>query len=160
MTTAEKIAYLRGLFDGFELDTEKKETKLFKAMIDILGDIATDIEDLEENALDIAEELDELSDDLALLEDIAYDDDDDDDDDCDCDCCCGDDDCDCDCDDDDCDCDCCSDEDAVFFEVKCPACETEITVDEDVLKLGAIDCPNCGEKLEFDISEIEDEDEE
>jgi len=152
MTTLEKVAYLKGLFDGFELEADKKETKLFKAMIDILSEVAADIEELDENCLDIAEELDELSDDLATLEEVLFEEDDDDDDDCDCGC-------DCDCDDDDCDCDCCSDEDALFFEIKCPACENEITIDEDVLELGSIECPNCGEKLEFDLSSIDsDED--
>ena len=147
MTTSEKAAYLKGLLEGMDLEADKKETKLFKAIIDIIGDIAADVAELEDNSLDIAEELDELSDDLAALEDAFLE--------CDCD----DDDDDCDCDDDDCDCDCCSDGEPLFFEIKCSSCENEITIDEDVLELGAIECPNCGEKLEFDLSDIDDDEE-
>ena len=39
----------------------------------------------------------------------------------------------------------------------------EIVFDEDTLESGEIRCPNCGEKLEFDLSDLadaEDEDEE
>ena len=150
MTTSEKVAYLKGLAEGLALDADSKEGKLFAAIIDVLGDIAADIEDLEENALDLGEEIDALSDDLAEVEDIVfdeYDDDDDEDyDDCDCDdeCCCG-------CHDDD--------DEPVFFEVTCPACENTITIDEDVLELGKIQCPNCGEMLEFDFDSIEEDEE-
>ena len=45
------------------------------------------------------------------------------------------------------------DEEPLFFEVTCPACEKTITVDEDVLNLGSIQCPNCGEMMEFEFDE-------
>ena len=42
----------------------------------------------------------------------------------------------------------------------CPACENTITIDEDVLALGSIECPNCGETLEFEgVEPIEDDEE-
>ena len=41
----------------------------------------------------------------------------------------------------------------VQYEVTCPACNNTITIDEDVLALGKIQCPNCGEMLEFDAGE-------
>ena len=145
MTTPEKVAYLKGLMAGLDLDADSKEGKLFTCIADILEDLALDVEDLEENSLDLGEEIDALSDDLSDVEDLLFDDDDDDDedeDDCDCSCCCG-----------------CGDE-TLFFEVTCPACDNTITVDEDVLDLGTIQCPNCGEMLEFDLDEDdEDEDE-
>ena len=92
--------------------------------------------------------LDAVSDDLSDVESYIYeseeDDDDDDDDDC---CCCGDDDCDCDCD--------CDEEDECY-ETVCPVCEEHIFFDESILEDGFVLCTNCGEKLEFDLSEIED----
>ena len=145
MTTSEKVAYLKGLAEGLGLDKETKEGKLFSVVIDVLGDIAADLEDLEENALDLGEEIDALSDDLAEVEDIVYE-------------CCDEEDEEEDCDEDDCCCGHDHDEDAVFYEVTCPACNNTITVDEDVLDLGSISCPNCGETLEFDLDEIEDAD--
>ena len=39
-----------------------------------------------------------------------------------------------------------------------PPASNTITIDEDVLNLGSIECPNCGETLEFEgIEEDEDE---
>lgn len=141
MTTSEKVAYLKGLAEGLAIDADSKEGKLFNAIIDVLADVAADLEDIEENALDLAEEIDAISEDLSDVEEIVFDEDDDE-----CDCC------------DDDDCCCCGDEDPEFFEITCPACENTITVDEDVLDLGKIQCPNCGEMLEFDFDSIEDED--
>lgn len=145
MTTPEKVAYLKGLMDGLGIDVESKEGKIFSCIADILEDLALDIEDLEENALDIGEEIDAISDDLADVEDYLFDDDDEDEDD-----------------DDEAFCGCggCSAEDEpMFFEVTCPSCENTITIDEDVLELGTIQCPNCGEMLEFDADEDYGEDE-
>ena len=153
MTASEKVAYLKGLMEGMELDTTSKEGKLFKIISEILEDLALDVEDIEENAYDLAEEIDALSDDLADIEDIIYDDDDEDDyDDEDeegcygCGSCCG-------------AADGEDDEDPQFFEVTCPSCNKTITVDEDVLNLGSIQCPSCGEMMEFEFDEDDESDE-
>ena len=146
MTTSEKVAYLKGLAEGLGIDKETKEGRVLGAIMDILEDMAHDIEDLEENAWELGEAIDQVSDDLADIEDIVYDvddDDDDDDEDC-CGCCCDGD----------------EDEEPTFYEVTCPACENTITIDEDVLALGSIECPNCGETLEFEgVEPIEDDEE-
>ena len=86
MTISEKVAYLKGLSDGLNIDTEKsKEGKLISVIIDILEEVGMSIEDLEENATAMGEEIDAISDDLSDVEEIVYEDDDEDDDDC----CCG-----------------------------------------------------------------------
>ena len=136
MTVSEKVAYLKGLAEGLGLNGESREDKLLAAVIDTLDVMAQEIDSLNENQLDIGEELDALSDDLSDVESVVFDEDDDDDDDC---CCC--------CDDD-------------MFSVVCPACDEEITLDESVLDLGEIECPNCGEKLEFDFDDDDDEEDE
>ena len=149
MNTSEKVAYVKGLAEGLGYDNTSKEGKILAAILDILEDVAHDIEDLEENAWDLGEAIDQVSDDLAEIEELIYDEDFDDDEDEDedyepCSCCCGGED----------------EDEPVFYEVTCPKCGNTITIDEDVLDLGAIDCPNCGEELEFDgIEEDEDEDE-
>ena len=151
MNTSEKVAYVKGLAEGLGYDNKSKEGKILTAILDILEDVAHDIEDLEENAWDLGEAIDQVSDDLAEIEELVYDEDFDDEEDEDededyepCSCCCGGED----------------EDEPVFYEVTCPKCGNTITIDEDVLDLGAIDCPNCGEKLEFDgIEEDEDEDE-
>jgi len=148
MTIGEKVAYLKGLAEGMAVDSETKEGKLFAGILDVLSDIAADLEDLEANNLDLWEEVDAINEDLDIIEDDFYGDDDEDEDDED------------DEDDDlfyegyD------GDEEPVFYEVECPSCENCITIDEDVLNLGSIDCPNCGTELEFDLDSIEDVEEE
>ncbi|MDR0906847.1 MAG: phage terminase large subunit family protein [Oscillospiraceae bacterium] len=148
MSVLEKVAYLKGLAEGLALDPESKESKLFTAVIDVLADIADEVDALGENALDLGEEIDALSEDLSDIEEIIFgdDDDDDDEDDEDCDCC------------DDEDCDCCGDGDLVY-EVDCPACGEEIVIEEDALESGEVLCPKCGEKLELVFDEDDEEDE-
>ncbi|MEA4894838.1 MAG: hypothetical protein VB064_06210 [Oscillospiraceae bacterium] len=177
MTTTEKVAYLKGLADGLGLDKENKQDKLLAAVIEVLETVAKDLDELEDNALDLADEIDAISDDLADVEEIVYNDYDEEygDDEC----CCGDhddydDECCCGGDHDHGDGCCCGGEhshhddscccghhhsEPVFYEVTCPACENTITIDEDVLALGKIECPNCGEVLEFDMDSIEYEEE-
>ena len=79
MTISEKVAYLKGLAEGLDLDTEKsKEGKLISVMIGILEEVGLSLEDMEENALNLGEEIDALSDDLADVESIVYDEDEED----------------------------------------------------------------------------------
>ena len=74
MTISEKVAYLKGLAEGLNLDTEKsKEGKLISVMIGILEEVAMSVEDLEENSLALGEEIDVLSDDLADVESVVFD---------------------------------------------------------------------------------------
>lgn len=77
MTISEKVAYLKGLAEGLGLDTEKsKEGKLISVMIGILEEVGLSIEDLEENALALGEEIDTLSDDLNDVETFLFEDED------------------------------------------------------------------------------------
>lgn len=46
---------------------------------------------------------------------------------------------------------------AVLYEVTCPGCNNTITIDEEVLNLGSIQCPSCGGVLEFDLEATKDE---
>ena len=43
MEISEKVAYLKGLAEGLNLDTESKEGKLIAAIIDVLDDMAEKI---------------------------------------------------------------------------------------------------------------------
>ena len=123
MTISEKVAYLKGLAEGLDLDVEKsKEGKLISVMIGILEEMAMSIEDLEENDLDLGEEIDALSDDLADVEEIVFGDDIDEDED-------------------------------DYFEVECPNCEEPLVIDDEVLAEGIIQCPNCEEKFSLDLSD-------
>ena len=128
MTISEKVAYLKGLAEGLDLDTQKsKEGKLISVMIGILEEVALSIEDLEENALALGEEIDALSDDLSDVESVVFDEDEDDMED--------------------------DDEEEDFFEVECPTCEEPLVIDEEALAEGIIVCPNCDSKFSLDLTE-------
>lgn len=138
MEITEKVAYLKGLAEGMELNAEKKEGKLLLAIIDVLEDIALELSDMEDAQEELGEGLDAVSDDLEDVEDLLYGEDDEDDepeyelDDL--------------------------GEDEDCYATTCPNCEETIYFDESVLEDGEVICPNCGEKLEFDLESL-DEDE-
>ena len=152
MTINEKAAYLKGLMEGLQLDTEKAEGKMIAAMVDLLGDVTKKLTNVEDTTIAISDELDEIEEDLDAIEDFIMDEDeddyDDDEDDFD------------DYDDEDFEEEGFDfgDEDTTIDEVKC-ICGNVIAFDEETLEAGSIVCDKCGETLEFSF-EDEDEDEE
>ena len=68
MTNSEKVAYIRGLAEGLELDDSKKEVKVLNAIIDLLGDMASSISETEDNLKEVSAQLDEVDADLGALE--------------------------------------------------------------------------------------------
>ena len=104
MTLSEKSAYLKGLMEGMQLSTETDEGKMIAALVDTIGQIASSISDLEENAIAVSDELDEIEETLDAMEDFLLDE-----------------------------------------------------FDEDMLEEGSIACPSCGEELEFDLDDEEEE---
>jgi len=155
MSTKEKVAYLKGLAEGLSLDMDSKEGKLISVIIDTLSAMADEIDELSENALDIGEELDAISNDLAEVEEFLFDDDFDTDDYDDFDIF-GDDD---DDDDDECDCEFCSGG-SFSYEVDCPSCGAEMELVEEDLIRGSAKCASCGEELEFSFDDDEDDEDE
>ena len=151
MTISEKAAYLKGLMDGLELDTEKAEGKMIASIVDLLGDVTRRLTDIEETTIAISDELDEIEEDLDAIEDYILDEEDDfddfDDDFEDFE----------DFDDDDFEDEGFDfgDEDSTIYEVKC-VCGEVINFDEDTLEEGSMECPNCGELLEFSLEDDEE----
>ena len=141
MEITEKVAYLKGLAEGMELDTGKKEGKLLAAIIDVLEDIALELVDIQEAQEELGDGLDAVSDDLEDVEDLLYGEDDEDDEDSEYEL-------------DD------LDEDEECYATTCPTCEETIYFDESVLEDGEVICPNCGEKLEFDLESLDSEESE
>lgn len=129
MTITEKIANLKGYLEGVKLDESKQETKIIEKIVDILEDMALEIEEMEESVDTLNDYAEELDEDLGDVEDYLFGEDDE------CDCC-----------DDDCDCDCC---DEGFLELDCPKCGETICIDEDYDE-DEIICPACNEKIEID----------
>lgn len=149
MELMEKVAYLKGLMDGLELDTTTKEGKILAAIADVLQEMSDTIYDISDEVTETVDLVDAIDEDLGDLEEDFYGD-------CECDCC--DDDCECDCCEDDDDDDDYEDEDEDMYECICPTCGDTICLCQSIIDDGSVDCPNCGEKLEFDFEEIVDED--
>ena len=64
--------------EGMNVDTESNEGKLFAAVVDVLDEIALEVEDLTDEVMELGDGLDVISDDLGDVEDIVYDEDEDD----------------------------------------------------------------------------------
>ena len=130
MTISEKVAYLKGLADGLDLDQEtSKEGKLIAKIIDVLEDVGFAVEDLEVEAEDLSD-----------VETVIFDEEDEDENGC-----CG---------------SCSALDDDDFFQIACPSCGADIVIDESVLDIGEVTCPNCGDKFSLDLTdEPVDEDE-
>ena len=150
MNARENAAYVKGLVEGMQLNTETNEGKAIKALCDLCEKMAEELDALKEDVDTAFDYLDELDEDLGAAEEILYDLDEDD-------CCC----------DDDCDC-CCNDddyeededeedeedeEDAEFYCAICPHCGGKVYFD-DTMDPEEVFCPKCHKCI------VEDEDEE
>ena len=145
----DKAAYIKGLAEGMKLEDGSNEQKLLLNLIDVVGDMASDLEELEEAHDDLSDFVDSIDEDLEQLEDILGDEDADDDEEFDED----------DEDEDDFD-----DEDDdggefgeiegaeggnIYVECVCPKCHALFYAPEgDVDAKAKFVCPRCGEKVE------------
>ena len=160
MSMMEKAMYLKGLCDGLEPDTTTKEGKLIAALLDMVTEMAAEMDDMQAEICELRDYCDELDSDLGDVEEVLlelddedYDDDEDEDDEdldidyeCDGDCA-------------SCDFDCGFDEDDFldeeedeYFEVVCPACGDVINFDSTIDPENLL-YPNCGEKFECIVDE-------
>lgn len=127
MTIGEHAAYLRGLAEGLELDTDRKEVKLLNAIIDVIGEIAVDVADntdeiglLNQAVGSATESIDVLFEAVDNIENDIYGDIDDEDYD---------------------------DTDGDVYEMECPECGNIFTFDDSVFDedgTPSIECPYCG----------------
>lgn len=149
MTNSERAAYIRGLMEGLELDQNSKEVKVLNALVELADDLCLSIEEMEDAFDDLSGQVDQIDEDLGSLEEEYYDLED------------ADEGCGCGCghhhdDEEDDDYDEFGEEDC-SFEVTCPVCEDTIELNGIMIDEGFIECPNCGEHLEFDLDEIEED---
>jgi len=120
MGITENAAYLKGLFDGYELDKDSKEGKIIGSMLDLIADMADKISALEADNKELHEYVEELDHDLGELEEEVYFCDEDEEDH--------------------------EGEDGDYYELECPSCG-EIVCFDDSLNPEEISCPACGEKI-------------
>ncbi len=125
MNINKESAYLKGLLEGYELDSSKKEVKLIAKMLELIDEMADHITALEADNAEMREYIEELDHDLGAVEEDLYMDEDYDDED----------------DFDD------LDEDSDYYELECPSCG-EIVCFDDSLDPENLVCPACGEKID------------
>lgn len=136
MNLTDKMAYLRGMVDGMELDlTTTKEGKVLAQLLDVMQELTAYVGDLQSQVDELTEVCDTLDQDLGDIEDLLYEDEEDDAPYCACE-------------DDE------EGEDEMLYETVCPSCNHVIALDESVLEEGEMPCPCCGEMLEFDYSDL------
>ncbi|MBO4299148.1 MAG: hypothetical protein J5998_10135 [Clostridia bacterium] len=144
---ADKVSYIRGLMEGMQFDTDSNEGRLLGKIVEVLGEMAEEIEAVSDAQDELSEYVDSIDEDLADLEDALlgdeeddedYDEDDYDDDDEDID-------------DDEVDDDDIDDEDIdsdVYVECVCPECKGSFYVKENELSEEALHvCPRCGARI-------------
>jgi hypothetical protein len=111
-----QVSYLKGLAEGLALDEESKEGKLLLRIVDLLDEMAHEIEQLKTEYEELFEYTEALDEDLADLEDDFYEDYDDHEDDDDYEC----------------------------FTVECPNCREMVEISEDLLHTDSpvkVTCP-------------------
>ncbi len=133
MGITENAAYLKGLFDGYELDKNTKEGKIIAGLIDLVSDMADKIDALEADNKELHEYVEELDQDLGAMEEDFYmsEDADDEEDYSDLN------------DDEDFVCD----DDEAYYEIECPHCGEKICFGEE-LSIETLVCPACGEAVD------------
>lgn len=118
----ERMAYLKGLAEGLEIDNNSKEGKLFAAILDVMEEMAETIEETNEYQEELEEYIEAIDEDLGDLENEIYDDVDEE--------------------------DILDDDylDSEVVEVECPSCHEIVSFDTKLLdddEIIEITCPNC-----------------
>ncbi|MBQ8824850.1 MAG: hypothetical protein IJZ64_06430 [Ruminococcus sp.] len=138
MKLTDKMAYLRGMVDGMELDLTTKEGKVLANILEVMQETVLYVDDLQNQVDELTELCDSIDEDLGDVESFLYEDEEDDDDMSDF-----------------IEDDCCDDyDDDEQYEVVCPSCNNTIVLTDSVLDEGSMHCPCCNELLEFDFSEL------
>ena len=123
MTISEKVAYLQGLYDGLGLDGEKSaEARILSEVLDVLGQIGAQLDGMDASTGRLSDELDDLRDSVAELENAVFDED--------------------------------GGED--FFEIPCPTCGEDLTVDGEAMVAGVVECPKCGGRFAISVEDKEE----
>ncbi len=73
MKTSEKVAYIKGLMEGMELDMSQNTNKILAQMAEVLEELAATNNALTEENIKLKDYVEELDADLGDLEEFVYD---------------------------------------------------------------------------------------
>ncbi|MDR0197028.1 MAG: hypothetical protein LBI36_02240 [Oscillospiraceae bacterium] len=127
MNISEKVAYIKGLTDGLKIDDGTNEGKIILALIDVMKDVARELEAIDETFDDMAEIISDIEESVYEIEDEVFGSDELPDFNF-------------------------GDE---LYEITCRDCNNTVSVDMSMLDDGFVKCPNCGNEIEFDIDIID-----
>ena len=132
-TINEKASYIKGLAEGMGLG-DTPEAKIIKALIDLVDDMSVVISDLEDEVDMIEANIEDMDEDMYEMGEQldavdGFSEYDDSDDDF-----------------------------ADSYDITCPSCGEEFSVDEETLLDGSVNCPKCNELLTFDFDEDDEAD--
>jgi DNA-directed RNA polymerase subunit RPC12/RpoP len=119
----EKVAYLKGLAEGMQLNESTNESRLIKAIIEVLNDFAIVVDNMEEIQEQMSDQIDSIDEDLAEIEGIMF---------------------------DEAGLQCKVRDGNV--DIECPHCNEKVSVDENLLddKSSTILCPHCHKDIEVE----------
>ena len=117
----EKAAYIKGLADGMNISEKGEQGKVISAIIELIEEMASSLEDCDEAIEALEETVDTISDDMADLEEVVYDLSDEDED---------------------------GETDDDFVEFECPHCGDTIYYDVDLVEAqDDLICPSCNKPV-------------
>ncbi len=117
MGITEKAAYIRGLFDGSDINKDSKESKIISELLTLVADMSDEIVALKADNRELHEYVEELDHDLGEVEEELFFDDDNYD-----------------------------ENDSDFYEIVCPSCGETVCFD-GTLEDDELVCPSCGELI-------------
>lgn len=122
----KKVAYLKGLCEGMKIDETTNEGKLLLNIIDVLEDFASEIMAINDTDDELQEQINEIDNDLAFVEDYLFEDDEYD------------------------------DIDFGVEDIDCPYCGESIAFDTDLLidEKDVVTCPACGKEFELEFEDF------
>lgn len=69
-----KVAYLQGLAEGLDIEVSSPEGRILSSIIEVLGDVADQVVDIEDAQAELAEYVEDVDYDLGELEESVYED--------------------------------------------------------------------------------------
>lgn len=72
METKEKFNYLKGLFDGLNVDKKSREGIALHSIISFLGEVSTKIEELEGENIELKMVINSLEDEIQEIAQVVY----------------------------------------------------------------------------------------
>ncbi|WP_368487839.1 CD1247 N-terminal domain-containing protein [Clostridium sp. BJN0013] len=125
-----KVSYLKGLVDGLKIDKNTNDGKVIIEIVDVLENMAEEIENISEDHKNMRTYIDCMNKDLADLQDNLYDD----------------------------DYEAYKDEGENFTGIQCPNCNDMVYVDKDILeRRKELTCPNCHNNIYVKDDSAKDE---